>query len=251
MYYGLYLSAAGANAQAQKVEVLSNNLANGNTAGFKRELALLEARDSEAIERGRASRGSRTQDDVGGGVRMGRTATDFSPGTLQLTHIPTDLAIESRDSFFLVQRGDQKLLTRAGNFHVSSEGLLLTQQGDSVLSNDGDPIQLDPALPYQFASGGAIEQGGSRIEIGLMQPKSLRDLEKVGDNYFRDKNRATPAAPDEERRIRSGYLELSSVNPVEEMVELITASRAYEANVRIIQQHDTATSGLISRMLRA
>src|SRR5262245_28731792 len=170
MYYGLYLSAAGANAQAQKVEVLSNNLANGNTAGFKRELTLLEARDSEAIERGLVSRGSRTQDDVGGGVRMARTATDFSPGTLQLTHIPTDLAIETPDAFFLVQRGNQKLLTRAGSFQLSADGLLQTPQGDAVLSSDGDPIQLDPGLPYQFVSGGSIEQGGTRADIGLVRP---------------------------------------------------------------------------------
>ena len=66
MYYGLYLSAAGAAAQGQKVEVLSNNLANVDTVGFKRELALLEARDSEAIERGMVSRGSQSLSDIGG-----------------------------------------------------------------------------------------------------------------------------------------------------------------------------------------
>jgi flagellar basal-body rod protein FlgF len=129
--------------------------------------------------------------------------------------------------------------------------MLQTQQGDAVLSSDGDPIQLDPALPYQFVSGGAIDQGGTRTEVGLVRPKNLRDLEKVGDNYFQEKGRVPESVPAEEREVRSGYLEMSSVNPVEEMVELITASRAYEANVRIIQQHDTATSGLISRLLRA
>src|SRR5438132_7197672 len=83
MYYGLYMSAAGAQAQSQKVEVLSNNLANVNTVGFKRELALLQARDSEAIERGMAGRGNGALEDIGGGVRMNATYTDFSPGTMQ------------------------------------------------------------------------------------------------------------------------------------------------------------------------
>ena len=64
MYYGLYMSAAGANAQSSKVEVLSNNLANVNTVGFKRELALLEARQSEAIERGAARRGTGEIEDI-------------------------------------------------------------------------------------------------------------------------------------------------------------------------------------------
>jgi len=150
-----------------------------------------------------------------------------------------------------VQRGTQRLLTRAGSFQLSPDGTLITQQGDAVLSNDGDPIQIDPALPWRMLPGAAIDQAGDRIELGLVRPRNLAALQKVGDNYFQDPERVPEPAPAEDRRVKSGYLELSSVNPVEEMVELITASRAYEANVRIIQQHDTATSQLISRMLRA
>jgi flagellar basal-body rod protein FlgF len=249
MYYGLYMSAAGAQAQNHKVEVLSNNLANVNTVGFKRELALLEARDSEAIERGLTGRGTGALEDIGGGARMNATFTDFSPGTMQLTHLPSDLAIDSPNTFFQVQHGNQKLLTRAGSFHVSNEGTLVTANGHPVLSADGDTIQLDPTLPVQFISGGVVEQAGERIEIGLVQVKNASHLQKAGENYF-SADRAAGLAPAEERRVKSGYLEMSGVNPVEEMVELITASRAYEANVRIIQQHDTATSELISRMLR-
>jgi flagellar basal-body rod protein FlgF/flagellar basal-body rod protein FlgG len=249
MYYGLYMSAAGANAQSHKVEVLSNNLANVNTVGFKRELALLDARESEAIERGLASRGSGKLEDIGGGTRMNATWTDFSPGTMQLTQIPTDLAIDSPNTFFQVQHGKEKLLTRAGNFHISNEGVLVTASGDPVLAADSTPIQLDPGLPYRFLPGGVVEQAGERIEVGLLKAKDVSRLEKAGENYFRAGRGAGITAADE-RLVKSGYLEMSSVNPVDEMVELIAASRAYEANVRIIQQHDTATSELISRMLK-
>jgi flagellar basal-body rod protein FlgF len=250
MYYGLYMSAAGAHAQNSKVEVLSNNLANVNTVGFKRELALLQARESEAIERGALRRGTGMIEDVGGGVRMNATFTDFSPGTMQLTHIPSDMAIDSPGTFFQVQRGSERFLTRAGNFQVSNEGLLVNPKGDVVLSSDGSPIELDAALPVHFLPGGVVEQAGERIELALVRPQNLSALTKVGENYF-TAGRNANLAPAEERLVRSGYLEMSAVNPVEEMVELITASRAYEANVRIIQQHDTATSELISRMLRA
>ncbi len=249
MYYGLYMSAAGANAQSHKVEVLSNNLANVNTVGFKRELALLDARESEAIERGLASRGSGKLEDIGGGTRMNATWTDFSPGTMQLTQIPTDLAIDSPNTFFQVQHGKEKLLTRAGNFHISNEGVLVTASGDPVLGSDGTPIQLDPSLPYRFVAGGVVEQAGERIEVGLLKAKDVSKLEKAGENYFRA-DRSAGLSVDDERRVKTGYLEMSSVNPVDEMVELIASSRAYEANVRIIQQHDTATSELISRMLK-
>src|SRR3982750_873199 len=153
MYYGLYTSAAGANAQSHKVEVLSNNLANVNTVGFKRELGLLQARNSEALERGNARRGSGALEDIGGGVRMNATWTDFSPGTMQLTQIPSDLAIDSPNTFFQVQHGKDKLLTRAGNFHVSNEGMLVTASGDPVLSSDGGVIQIDASLPFRFIEG--------------------------------------------------------------------------------------------------
>jgi flagellar basal-body rod protein FlgF/flagellar basal-body rod protein FlgG len=250
MYYGLYMSAAGANAQSSKVEVLSNNLANVNTVGFKRELALLEAREAEAIERGLTPRGTGELEDVGGGVRMRATHTDFSPGTMQRTQIPSDLAIDSPDTFFQVQRGSQRLLTRAGNFHVSNEGTLITAAGDPVLASDGSPIELDPGLPFDFREGGVIEQAGTRIELALMRVRNVAALQKAGENYFVAGSNAGLSAA-EDRVVKSGYLEMSGVNPVEEMVELIAASRAYEANVRIIQQHDTATSELITRLLRA
>jgi flagellar basal-body rod protein FlgF len=250
MYYGLYISAAGANAQSSKVEVLSNNLANVNTVGFKRELSLLEAREAEAIERGLTARGTGQLEDIGGGVRLRATHTDFSPGTLQRTQIPSDLAIDSPDTFFQVQRGSQRLLTRAGNFHVSSEGVLVTPTGDPVLASDGTPVEIDPTLPFEFREGGIIEQLGTRIELALVRARNVSALQKTGDNYFLPTANAGLAAA-EDRVVKSGYLEMSGVNPVDEMVELIAASRAYEANVRVIQQHDAATSELITRLLRA
>ena len=250
MYYGLYMSAAGAHAQSQKVEVLSNNLANVDTVGFKRELALLEARDSEAIERGMASPGSRSLNDIGGGTRMRSTATDFQLGTLRQTGMPTDFALERPDGFFQVQRGDQRLLTRAGNFHLDTDGRLLTQQGDAVLTSQGLPVALDPTLPWRTLPGGVIDQAGEAVELGIFKPSSLANLVKVGQNFFEAEAGITPV-PANERSVRSGYLELSSVNSVEEMVDLIAASRSYETNVRMIQQHDTVTGSLIGRILRA
>lgn len=251
MYYGLYMSAAGAHAQSQHVEVLSNNLANADTVGFKRELSLLEARDSEAIERGLDYRGSRSANDVGGGIRFAATATDFRVGKFRESKEPLDMALEAPGTFFAVQRGKQQLLTRAGNFQLNVDGTLLTQENDPVLASDGSPIQIDPLLPYRLLPGGILAQAGDAIEIGIFRPENLQELEKIGQNYFAvtGKKPPQPVEP-EDRAVRGGYLELSSVNPVEEMVELIAASRTYEANVRMIQQQDQATNQLINRMLR-
>ena len=250
MYYGLYLSAAGAAAQGQKVEVLSNNLANVDTVGFKKELALLEARDSEAIERGLSSRGSRSRDDVGGGTGQNETATDFHPGTLRSTGIQTDMALERANAFFVVQRGQEKLLTRAGNFQLNNQGQLQTREGDPVLSSDGSPIQIDSTLPWELSPGGVISQAGDAREIALAQADKLTSLKKVGQNYFSAPDKSLAAIPPEERSVRRGYIEMSGVNPIQEMVELIAAQRGYETGTRMIQNHDSMTNSLISRMLR-
>src|SRR5207248_6167911 len=139
----------------------------------------------------------------GGGVRMNATWTDFSTSTMQLTQMPSDLAIDSPDTFFEVQHGKDKLLTRAGNFHVSNEGLLVTASGDPVLSSDGGVIQIDPSLPFRFIAGGTIEQAGERIELGLVKAKDVSRLEKAGENYFRPDAAAGLASADE-RKVKSG-----------------------------------------------
>lgn len=250
MSYGLYLSAAGAFGQSQKIDVLSNNMANIDTVGFKKELALLEARDAEAIERGITARGTKGIDDIGGGVRMNATSTDFRLGTVRPTGIPTDFAMEREDTFFAVQRDKETLLTRAGNFQIGSDGRLLTREGDSVLSTDGSAIVLDSQLPWQMLPGGIITQGGDAREIAVRVPENVKDLQKVGQNYFSaSKTLVNPATP-EQRKVRSGYVEQSTVNPMQEMVELITASRGYETNIKMIQNHDSMMGSLVSRLLR-
>ena len=250
MYYGLYLSAAGAHSQNQKLEVLSNNLANVDTVGFKKELALLEAADSESIQQGLDARGSGSLNDVGGGVEMNHTATDYRVGTLRSTGIPTDFALEKPNAFFVVQRGPDQLLTRAGNFHLASDGRLLTQDGDSVLSTENTPIQLDPELPWRALPGGIIEQAGDRRELAVRQANDLSKLRKAGQNYFQPLPRGTQTVAAEERGVRQGFLEMSAVNPVQEMVELIAASRTYEMNIRMIQHHDGMTGSLVNRLLK-
>lgn len=250
MYYGLYLSAAGATAQGQKVEVLSNNLANVDTVGFKRELSLLEARDSEAIERGMASRGSRSLNDIGGGTGLNQTVTDFQVGNFRSTGIETDMALETANSFFVVQHGDQKLLTRAGNFKRSGDGVLQTPEGDAVLSSDNSPITIEANLPWELLPGGIISQAGNAQELAIVKADKLSSLSKTGQNYFSAPEKSLSPVSAEDRRVRRGFEEKSGVNPIQEMVDLIAAQRAFETNTRMIQNHDSMTSSLISRMLR-
>jgi flagellar basal-body rod protein FlgF len=247
----MYISAAGADAQSRRVEILSHNLANVDTPGFKKELALLAARPSEAIERGDDYAGSRSINDVGGGVNLAQTMTDFRAGVYKKTSINTDLAIADDKSFFLVEKDGQKLLTRAGNFRFAASGQLQTPDGYSVLSADGSPIAADPGSPLEprFLPDGAMVQGNTGALLALVRPKSLGDLARAGENLFAPLAEVTPA-PEGERRVLEGHLEMSSVKPTDAMMELIEASRAYEANVRLIQHQDSMLGSLINRVLR-
>ena len=248
MPYGLYLSAAGANAQSHRLEVLSHNLANINTPGFKPHLSMLQSRPTEAIERGESLAGDGSIDDLSGGVAIQPNVTQFNQGPIQSTGKKTDFAINDKESFFAIQRGDKQLLTRAGNFLFDSTGTLVTPNGDPVLASTGEPLKIEPGLPFEVTDG-VISQGTQRRSLMLMQPKEPGDLARVGDNLYQPLTPATPVA-DSKRQVVSGALESSGVQATTAMMELIESSRMYEANVRLIQTQDQAMGQLISRVLQ-
>jgi flagellar basal-body rod protein FlgF/flagellar basal-body rod protein FlgG len=249
MPYGLYLSGAGADVQRQRLEVLANNLANVNTAGFKRELAVLQSRAAEEIEQGTAHPGSKSLNDLGGGVRVRETKTDFSQGMMQDTGKDTDLAIEG-EGFFQVSGEAGPLLTRAGDFALDPTGRLVTTTGREVLSADGGPIVLDPRFPVQVSAQGVVSQGDVAVPLSLVKPGSPADLVKVGENLFRPLD-AVQEIPPAERRVHQNMLERSTVRPVLEMVQLIETSRVYETNIRMIQHQDEMSGQLLGRVLRS
>lgn len=248
MAYGLYLSAAGANAQNHRLEVLSHNLANVNTPGFKPQLAVVKSRNSEAVERGDVPADSGGVDNVGGAVTIAPSMTQFAQGPIRKTGGNSDFAINDNKSFFVIQRGDQKLLTRAGNFTFDATGKLVTPIGETVLSENGSPVVVNPLLPYHIADDGAVYQAGQRQNLMLARPKETGDLSRVGDNLYQSLTELT-MVPANERQVVGGAIEESAVKPMAAMNELIMASREYEANVRMIQTQDQTLGSLISRVL--
>lgn len=249
MPYGMYLSAAGAHVQGHRLEVLSHNLANINTPAFKPSLAVLQARHNKAIDDGETSPGSGGLADIGGGVRIQPNETQFGVGPMEATGGKTDFAINDPNSFFVVRRGDEQFLTRAGGFQFDAIGRLTTPAGDQVLGADNNPIQIDPSQPYEVHFDGTIQQGGARLSPMLARPKDLNNLSREGANLFRTSGEIDDV-PVGERKLVSGHLEKSGVNPTTAMMELIEASRAYESNLRLIQHQDQAYGNLIGRVLR-
>lgn len=166
MPYGMYLSAAGADVQSRRMELISNNLANVDTVGFKQQLAIAQARHSEAILRGESSPGGGSIDDLGGGVFLAESLIDFGPGAVKHTGVDTDFAIEG-DGFFMVEKDGQQFLTRAGNFTMRADGKLPTQQGHSVLDIGGNPIGIGSrvsSVQTDFGQG-AFRQTNNPLNI--------------------------------------------------------------------------------------
>ena len=110
------------------------------------------------------------------------------------------------------------MLTRRGNFQLTAAGRLVTQDGDPVISDDGNPVEIDPdAGPWQITPDGAVSQGGDSIRLALVRPRSLGDLTKVGGNLFAPLAPPRPI-PDEERQVAWHSVEQSTVKPASEMM---------------------------------
>jgi flagellar basal-body rod protein FlgF len=250
MSYGLYISAEGAQAQTRRLDVIANNLANVDTVAFKRDLAICQARYAEGIQSGGQSPGMGSLSDIGGGVMVAATVSDQTVGPLKHTQVPTDLAIEG-DAYFEVKRGDERLLTRAGNFRLTSTGQLVNQQGLPVLNDTGATVNINPeGGPWEITADGVLMQRGSGEQrLSMLRPKNRDEVTKIGDNLLRPTGE-TEVVPPELRRVSAGFLELSGVRPTNEMVDMIETTRLFEANVNMMKTQDQMLSELVNRGLK-
>jgi flagellar basal body rod protein FlgG len=250
MLYGLYHSAQGIQAQSFRVDVIANNVANAGTTGFKRDFALFQSHRPFDVENGTGSEPPGNQYALSGGVSTAQTATDFSTGPLVRTGSAYDVALAGH-GFFQVTDGQQKYLTRNGQFSVTHNGDLVAQgSGMRVLSSKGVPISIpQETTRIDIADDGmltATTTDGSQTQLGklaLVQPGSEGQLQKIGNSLYRANGDVSPAGGD--LQVKQGYIEGSGVSPVSEMVEMIQASRAVEANVNMIKFQDEALDRLL------
>jgi flagellar basal-body rod protein FlgF len=247
MLYGLYVSAAGMAAQETRQSVLSNNLANAQTTGFKRDLAVMQARNNAAHEDFRMMKYAiPVLKNQGGGVDLANGGIDLQQGTLTGTTNATDVALDGK-GFFTVQgeKPGDKLLTRNGQFLINNDGLLVTSDGHKVLSDAGQPIPLNRDLSLTITSSGQVTQGdGTSVQLGLTNVADSRNLIKLGNNLLTvDKPESLTQVPPE-TKVHQNALESSGVDPIVEMVNMMEGQRAFEANAKMISYQDTTLSEL-------
>src|SRR3954468_14774029 len=200
MIYGLYQSAAGIQSSSYRQDVIANNIANAETAGFKRDIAMFDERLTEAQAR-RIATGNSTNsilENLGGGLLAHPTLVDTRQGDLEPTGNPLDVAIEGKGFFQVKNAKGDKFLTRNGQFSTDRAGnlILATTDGDAVLDERGNGIQLPVgAGPVQVARDGTISAGPKAIaRLGLYDVDDPGTLKKQGDTLLAYDNQPLKAA---------------------------------------------------------
>ena len=254
----LSIAATGMLAQQLNVEVISNNIANVNTTGFKRQRAEFQDLLYQNLRRVGAT-STDTGTVVPNGVQLGvgvKAASVYritEQGDLTSTENTLDLAIQGQGFFQVQLPGNQIGYTRAGSFQLSPTGQIVTA--------DGYPIQPAITVPQQATSVSVNASGEVIVKLdGQVQPQNVGQiqlvtfaneagLEAVGDNLFLESpasGNARTGTPGSAGvgTVRQGFLETSNVNVVQELTTLITAQRAYEMNSKVIQTSDQMMSTL-------
>ncbi len=228
MDQGIYTAAAGAIAMEDRLTVIANNLANVNTTGFKKDAVSFQDFQKQ-LDTSSLYPGQYRATPVD--VMVGRQYIDSTQGGFRDTGNSLDVAI-SGEGFFAVSTPDGIRYTRAGSFTISPEGLLVTPQGYTVQGEGGD-IALGNGKVY-IDTNGTVMLDGNVVDV--LQVVSIEEeaLERQGNARFTIKQGYGPEAV-ESRNIQQGYVESSNVDPIMEMVSLITTQRAYESYQKVIK----------------
>ncbi|VAX30353.1 Flagellar basal-body rod protein FlgG [hydrothermal vent metagenome] len=251
MIRSLFIAATGMEAQKLNIDVIANNLANVNTTGYKRSRADFQELMYEEIKAPGAVSADGTQlpsgIQVGLGVRPVAVQKIFEQGDFTPTGNPLDMVVEGEGFFQIVKPDGEIAYTRAGAFKLDSEGRIVTSEGypmEPEITIPSDTTQIT------ISSDGSINatQPGSAVptEVGQIEIARFPNpggLKSIGKNLFEET--ASSGVPTTDNpgteglgTIQQGFIELSNVNIVDEMVQMIVSQRAYEINSKVVQAAD-------------
>lgn len=252
MLRGLYTACSAMMAGLVRQDVLANNVANSNTSGYKKDVAVLSSFPSMVLYRlGEAKKNGSEFDPVkvgllGTGVCIDEIACDPSSGFFQPTGNPLDLAITSQ-GYFVVESPQGERYTRNGAFHLDAEGKMVNEDGYALLGEKGY-IYLENPANVRVSEKGEVFSNDELVDtikvVTFSDPKSLQ---KIGANLFRAEQEGQGL---DNPGVRQGYLEMSNVNVVREMVDLISVVRSYEIAHKVIQAEDETLDKVVNQVGR-
>jgi flagellar basal-body rod protein FlgG len=243
MNSGMYSALSGNLMAMKRMDIISNNLANVNTPGYKKDRMLFESMLAGSANPPAVPQGS-TADPI---LQKDSVIIDYSPGTVSQTANNLDLAIEG-DGFFVVSTPDGQAYTRQGNFRLSSDGTLVTPDGYPVMGQGG-AIRIQGSRVDVDGQGVLMVDGNPAGTILVMDFPRPYNLTKSAGALFSpaDPQMIPKAAPG---AVRQGHLEGSNVETISEMVQMIETSRYYEACAKVIKGFDDITAKATTEMGR-
>ncbi|PQD96138.1 flagellar biosynthesis protein FlgC [Pradoshia eiseniae] len=276
MFKGFYTAASGMIAQQRRTELLTNNLANAETVGYKEDQTsvrafpemLLNSYESEKIPVEKSFNISklRSVGAINTGVYLQEAIPSFAQGNVKETEHSTDLALidgglpidaesgEPGTVLFMVESANGTLYTRNGNFTLDGSGYLTTASGQYILDENEERIQLG-SVDFTVTPEGYISEDGQQVaRLGVAFSSSPQgELIKEGEGLYRLNGGQLPSAYETEDvsfTIRQGAVEQSNVDSSKTMTELMTAYRTFEANQKIIQAYDKSMDKAVNEIGR-
>jgi flagellar basal-body rod protein FlgF len=260
---GIYTALSGAMAQSSRLDTIANNIANVNTPAFKRDQQVFKEyltaneKPPEVIQAPRIPASIESFYDMQGGdksyVDAAGTYTDFSQGGLKPTGNSLDVAFDGA-GFFEVATPSGVMLTRNGSFAIDGNGQLVNKQGYPILRAGADGADIAQRVIRIGAGSVGISDAGELIENGEVTAQlSIVDvadkdkLSKVGNSLFTFKQNAQPELiPIERPSLKQGFVENSNINIVQEMTDMISASRVFESTQKAISAYDAMAEKLVN-----
>ncbi|MCT4596748.1 MAG: flagellar hook-basal body protein [Vallitalea sp.] len=264
MMRSLYTAASGMKTQQMSVDTISNNLANVNTTGYKKERLEFKSLLYETMAKAgidKEGNGKPVSLQVGHGVKPVGTVRSYTIGTLQKTDNPLDFAITGAGFFAIKGQGDGQVYTKDGSFKIAlveDRQMLITSEGYQVLDTNDEPIYFDSNVDIKKlkingdGSFSYMQNDNQPVQLEprlkVVQFRNVNGLEALGSNLLRATTSSGEAISEDDddeivkSKIVQGTLEGSNVQVVEEMVNLIVAQRAYEVSSKAIQTSDDMLS---------
>lgn len=255
MIRGLYTSALGMMTQMHKMDIITNNIANADTVGYKGDSVVIQSFEDELMYRLDDPKYKLIQhkNDIGGlsmGVFVDSIHTDFTNGSIKETTGSLDLAIEG-NGFFVVSATDAngnrvEKYTRDGVLTLNENGELVTKDGYPLLNENGETIVI-PNGNIAIDNSGSIYSNGEYVnKLKLVDFENKASLRKYGESLYNKTNESVEKPFT--GKVLQGHLESSNVNAVREMIKMVTMSRVYEANQKLIQTHDASLGKAVTEI---
>jgi len=235
MIRGIYTAASGMLAESIRTDTIANNLANVNTAGYKKDVAVTKDFASMLIYRINDGAAAPSIGTLGVGTMVDEIATIHSMGMMRQTGNALDLAIDG-NGYFAVQTPAGIRYTKNGTFAKNDQGQLVTQDGYQVLGQNGPITVTNTAANLTVSPDGRVMLDGVQAgQLNIVEFADEKQLLKEGSSLYNANGAQTSPSTS---RVEQGMLEQSNVNVVAEMVNLISGYRAYEVNAKTVQAHD-------------